>query len=83
MSDVRVLASALKHGCDAEDILCAWRMAFEEQLLQEEPRKTLRLGCDRALRVLEIVAVDGDNGQCVIIHEMPARTTYLRGVRRP
>ena len=42
-----------------------------------EPARELRLGFDRAGRLLEVVVLILDDGGELAIHAMKARTTYL------
>jgi hypothetical protein len=73
---VRVLKSALKHGCSADDILHAVKAALERRLVGEEPTRWLYVGFDSAARALEIVAVEVDDGEEVVIHAMKLRKKY-------
>jgi hypothetical protein len=74
---VEVLASALRHGVDAEDIQHAVRQALVVEDVGEAPARYLMLGPDRAGNMLELVVLDRPNGPAVI-HAMPMRTQYQR-----
>ncbi|MCL3778616.1 MULTISPECIES: hypothetical protein [unclassified Actinomyces] len=79
---MRILRSALKHGCATRDVGAALETSARRTLLGEDPVRWLYVGFDGVGRVLEIVTVVGDDGQEVVIHAMRARRQYLPGRSR-
>lgn len=75
---MRVHASALKHGIDAEDAIQAATWAtWVEDLENDSPARQLRLGFDTRGRLLETVVLVFDSGNELVIHAMKARPQML------
>ncbi len=75
---MRVHASALKHGIDAEDAIQAATWAtWVEELDDDSPARQLRLGFDTRGRLLETVVLVFDSGNELVIHAMKARPQML------
>jgi hypothetical protein len=74
---VEVLASALRHGVDPEDIQHALAYALAVDEVGEDPLRYLVLGPDRAGNLVELVVLDRPNGPAVI-HAMSMRPKYRR-----
>lgn len=75
---VRILRSALKHGCTPTDIVHAVTSAWQRSLVGEDPDRWLYVGVDGSARPLGIVTVAGDDGAEVVIHAMRLRKRYYR-----
>lgn len=73
---VRILRSALKHGCMPADIAHAVATAWQRTQVGEDPDRWLYVGVDASARPLEIVTVAGDDGAEVVIHAMKLRKRY-------
>ena len=72
---MRYLGSSAKHGIVAEDIEHAMR--FPLRLIRLDDSKTLILGPGRTGQLLEIVAVDLDDGDDQrVIHAMAMRPKF-------
>ena len=72
--------AARKHGIADEDILYAVEHALAGYALEErddEPRRTLLLGPDRAGNLLEVVVIEVDDRRRLAIHAMRMRPSYL------
>jgi len=74
---VKILRSALKHGCAPGDIERAVATARQRTQVGADPTRWLYVGFDHSARALEIVSVEGDDGSEVVIHAMKLRTKYL------
>lgn len=72
-----MLASALQHGVDLEDIQHALAHALAVDEVGEDRLRYLVLGPDRAGNLLELVVQDRPNGPAVI-HAMSMRPKYRR-----
>ena len=72
--------TARKHSIADQDILHAVEHALAGYALEErddEPRRTLLLGPDRAGNLLEVVVLELDNGSRLAIHAMRMRASYI------
>ncbi len=76
---MKILRSALKRGCDAGNIAHAVSSAWQRTRVGEDPDRWLYVGVDGAARPLEIVTVEGDDGEEVVIHAMKLRKKYYPG----
>lgn len=74
---MEVLASALHHGVDADDIQHALVHALAVDQVGEDPDRYLVLGPGLAANLLELVVLDRPHGPAVI-HAMPMRPQYRR-----
>lgn len=70
--------SAFKHGCEEEDILCAWNDYVAKFIEGEDPDKIVRLGFDTHTRLLEVGANIYPDGTVRIFHAMKARPRYTQ-----
>lgn len=73
---MKILRSALKHGCTTADILHAVTGAWQRIQVGEDPDRWLYVGVDGSARPLEIVTVRGHDGTEVAIHAMKLRKKY-------
>lgn len=76
VTEMKIRQSALKHGCTPDDIAHALATAWWRRQVGEEPTKWLYIGFDTATRSLEIVTVEGDDGDEVTIHAMKLRRKH-------
>lgn len=73
----RVIPSAFRHECSAQDIEAAWQQWLTDFIEDDYPVKVIRLGFDQAGRLLEIGAHTlEDEGRVIVFHAMPARKRY-------
>jgi len=75
---VEIHRSAGKHGVADADIrhAVAHRLYDGELSKDEPPRRVLYLGPDRAGNLLEIVAIERDDGSELAIHAMKMQRKY-------
>lgn len=73
---MRVLRSALRHGCTQADIAHAITGALQRTRVGEDPARWLYVGVDGSARPLEIVTIEGEDGTEVVIHAMKLRKKY-------
>ena len=71
---VVILASALKHGIAPEDMLHAYRNAFQSSKVEDG---WLLIGADSNGNLIEIAVVQKGN-QIQIVHAMKARAKFLK-----
>lgn len=74
---VKILGSALKHGCTPFDIEQAVATPRRRARVGTDPTRWLYIGFDGAARALEIVSIEGDDGTEVVIHAMKLRKRYF------
>jgi hypothetical protein len=77
---VEIHGAARKHGIADEDIVHAVENALVGYALEErddEPRRTLFLGPNRAANLLEIVVLELDDGGRLATHAMRMRSAYI------
>ncbi|MCR1784045.1 hypothetical protein KVF89_16010 [Nocardioides carbamazepini] len=80
---MRIHRTALKHGCPPDAIVHALSTSAQRVLIGEDPDRWLYLGVDGSGRLLEIITLQGDDGDEVVIHAMKLRKKYVpRGGRR-
>jgi hypothetical protein len=75
---VRVNISARRHGVSDDDIVHAAETSVAEYELgdDDEPRRFLILGPDRAGNMLEVIVLMFDDGTELAIHAMAMRPKY-------
>ncbi|WP_250008764.1 hypothetical protein [Actinoplanes sp. M2I2] len=73
-----IAESARKHDVSDEDMLHAFRNSIRWFDVGEGME--MLVGADRATRLLEVGVVRADGGITVIVHAMPARPKFLRGM---
>lgn len=79
--DVRIHASARKHGVADDDIRHAVDHALVIEDIGEDPDRWLVLGPDRAANMLEVVVLSTVEGTQLAIHAMSMRPIYERLLR--
>ena len=78
--------SARKHGVADDDVVHAASHAVAGYALEDrddDPRRTLLLGPDRAGNLLDLVVLELDDGRRLVIHAMPMRPAYRELLPRP
>ena len=78
--NIEILPSAIKHGQNEEDILCALERSIYDETLESEPNKTLSIGYDRNARLLELIFHVISDEHIVVFHSMPCRKYYIERV---
>ena len=71
--------SAFRHGVEEADVRNAVHFAFviDEMDPDEDPVRTIAVGPDRSGNLLEVIWVDGDDGEPRVIHAMKLRPKYF------
>ena len=83
-SEVRVHASACKHGLTSEEAEELWAVGIEDTWLDDrDPTRLLRVALDKVGRPWELVALVFDSGdRHLVIHAMPLRKSTTELLRR-
>ena len=75
--NIEILPSAIKHGQNKEDILCALERSIYDETIESEPNKTLSIGYNRNAKLLEIIFHVVSDEHIVVFHSMPCRKHYI------
>jgi len=75
--DIEILPSAIKHGQNEEDILCALERSIYDETLESDPNKTLAIGYDNNAGLLEVIFHVVSDEHIVVFHSMPCRKYYI------
>jgi hypothetical protein len=75
--NVEILPSAIKHGINNDDIICALERSIYDETLETDPNKTLSIGYDRSARLLEVIFHVISDEYIVVFHAMPCRKYYI------
>ena len=75
--NIEILSSATKHGQSKDDILYALEHSVYDEMLENNPNKTLSLGYDKKARLLEIIFHVLSDEHIVVFHAMPCRKYYI------
>jgi len=75
---IKILDSALKHGITKENILFALDNILLDEMIDNDPNKTLVIGFDQSANLLEIVTYEMEDDYLVVFHAMSCRKEYLK-----
>jgi hypothetical protein len=75
---VEIHSSARRHGVVDDDMLHAIEHSIVVDDLGDDPDRWLVIGPDRAANLLEVVVLVTAEGDELIIHAMPLRSTYRK-----
>ena len=75
---MEIHSSARRHGIADDDMLHAIEHSLVVDDLGEDPDRWLVIGPDRAANLLELVVLVTAEGDELIIHAMPLRTSYRK-----
>ena len=75
--NVEILPSAMKHGQNKDDILCALERSIYDETLDMDPNKTLSIGYDGNAKLLEVIFHVLSDEYIVVFHAMPCRKHYI------
>ena len=78
--DIEILPSAIKHGQNEEDILCALERSIYDETLESDPNKTLAIGYDNNAGLLEVIFHVVSDEHIVVFHSMPCRKYYAERI---
>jgi hypothetical protein len=77
---VHINESALRHGLDEEDILCALGLPLVDRLMPEYENKYMLIGFDRNGNLLEIMYNIRTDGSYNVFHAMKCRKEFYHYV---
>lgn len=74
---IEILPSAMKRGQSSDDIICALERSIYDEMLEDEPNKTLAIGYDCNAKLLEVIFHVVTDEHIVVFHSMPCRKYYI------
>jgi hypothetical protein len=74
---VEITKSALKHGKTKEDILSVLENIVYDEMIDDDPAKTLSVGFDANTRLTELILHEVEEYHMVVFHAMPCRKEYV------
>jgi len=78
--DIRITPSANKHGVDNDNILYGLEQCIYDEILENEPNKTLAIGFDKKGELLEIIFSVVSENKIVIFHSMKCRKSFIERI---
>ncbi len=73
---MEIHSSARRHGIADADALHAVKHSMAVEDVGEDPDRWFVVGPDRSANLLEVIVMQTEEGDEMIIHAMPLRTTY-------
>ncbi|MDR1292788.1 MAG: hypothetical protein LBJ91_05295 [Clostridiales Family XIII bacterium] len=74
---IEIVMSALKHGKTKEDIFFVLDNIVYDEMIDDDPEKTLSIGFDANARLTELISHEAEGHYIVIFHAMPCRKEYV------
>ena len=79
--EIEISNSAYKHGLEKSEILHAFNSDIYNETLENFPNKTLVVGYDSKLRLIEIICDIISDEHVVIFHAMECRKIYRERIK--
>jgi hypothetical protein len=79
---IEITESALKHGKTKDDILSVLENIVYDEMIDDDPEKTLSVGFDINARLTELISHEAEEQHLVVFHAMPCRKEYVRNLIR-
>jgi hypothetical protein len=80
--EVKILGSALKHGITAETIDFVLDNIIFDEMVEDDPAKTLVIGYDKSANLVELVVYEMEENYLLVFHAMACRKEYRKKVFR-
>ena len=78
--EVKITPSANKHGVDNDSILSGLEQCVYDELLENEPNKTLAIGFDKKGELIEIIFSIVAENKIVVFHAMKCRKSFVERI---
>ena len=78
--EIRITPSANKHGVDNDNILYGLEQCIYDEILDNEPNKTLAIGFDKKGELIEIIFSVVSENKIVIFHSMKCRKSFIERI---
>ena len=78
--EIRITPSANKHGVDNDSILYGLEQCIYDEVLENEPNKTLAIGFDKKGELIEIIFSVVSENKIVVFHSMKCRKTFIERI---
>ena len=78
--EIRITPSANKHGVDNNSILYGLQRCIYDEVLENEPNKTLAIGFDKKGGLIEIIFSVVSENKIVVFHSMKCRKSFIERI---
>jgi hypothetical protein len=78
--EVKITPSANKHGVDNDCIFSGLEQCIYDEILENEPNKTLAIGFDKKGELIEIIFSIVSENKIVVFHAMKCRKSYIERI---
>ena len=78
--EVIITPSANKHGVSNDNILFGLEQCVYDEVLENEPNKTLAIGFDKNGELIEIIFSIVSESKIVVFHSMKCRKTFIERI---
>ena len=78
--EIRITPSANKHGVDNDSILYGLEQCIYDEVLENEPNKTLAVGFDKKGELIEIIFSVVSENRIVVFHSMKCRKFFIERI---
>ena len=78
--EIIITPSANKHGVDNDNILFGLEQCVYDEILENEPNKTLAIGFDKKGKLIEIIFSVVSENKIVVFHSMKCRKSFVERI---
>jgi hypothetical protein len=78
--EIKITPSANKHGVDSDSILYSLEKCIYDEILENEPNKTLAIGFNKNGELIEIVFSIVSENKIVVFHAMKCRKSFIERI---
>ena len=78
--EIRITPSANKHGVDNDSIIYGLEQCIYDEVLENEPNKSLAIGFDKKGELIEIIFSVVSENKIVVFHSMKCRKTFIERI---
>ena len=78
--EIKITPSANKHGVDNDNILYGLEQCIYDEVLDNEPNKTLAIGFDKKGMLIEIIFSVVSENKIVVFHSMKCRKPFIERI---
>ena len=78
--EIRITPSANKHGVDNDNILYGLEQCIYDEVIENEPNKTLAIGFDKKGELIEIIFSVVSENKLVVFHCMKCRKSFIERI---
>ena len=78
--EIKITPSANKHGVDNDNILFCLEQCVYDEVLENEPNKTLAIGFDKKGELIEVIFSVVSENRIVVFHSMKCRKSFIERI---